>query len=50
MDNYEWAWGGYARRFGLVHVDYETQVRTPKSSGLWYAGFLGGRLASESAA
>ena len=31
LDNYEWAYG-YEKRFGLVHVDYETQKRTPKSS------------------
>ena len=31
LDNYEWA-EGYQKRFGLVHVDYETQVRTPKAS------------------
>lgn len=31
LDNYEWA-HGYEKRFGLVHVDYETQKRTPKSS------------------
>ncbi|GAT64527.1 beta-glucosidase [Planomonospora sp. ID91781] len=36
MDNFEWAWG-YGKRFGLVHVDYETQVRVPKESALWYA-------------
>ena len=36
MDNFEWAFG-YAKRFGLVYVDYETQARTPKSSARWYA-------------
>ncbi|MEU8608229.1 GH1 family beta-glucosidase [Actinoplanes sp. NPDC048791] len=35
MDNFEWA-EGYAKRFGIVHVDYDTQVRTPKQSALWY--------------
>jgi beta-glucosidase len=36
MDNFEWA-EGYAKRFGIVHVDYETQVRTKKDSAHWYA-------------
>ncbi|GGS48913.1 beta-glucosidase [Planobispora rosea] len=36
MDNFEWAWG-YGKRFGLIHVDYETQRRVPKESALWYA-------------
>ena len=36
MDNFEWAWG-YSRRFGYVHVDYDTQVRTVKDSGTHYA-------------
>jgi beta-glucosidase len=35
MDNFEWA-EGYNMRFGLVYVDYETQQRTIKKSGLWY--------------
>lgn len=35
MDNYEWALG-YDRRFGLVHVDYQTMKRTIKDSGHWY--------------
>jgi beta-glucosidase len=35
MDNFEWS-EGYAKRFGIVRVDYDTQVRTPKHSGLWY--------------
>ncbi|MCW2496208.1 GH1 family beta-glucosidase [Jatrophihabitans sp.] len=33
LDNFEWAWG-YAKRFGIVHVDYATQARTVKRSGL----------------
>jgi beta-glucosidase len=36
MDNFEWAYG-YDKRFGMVHIDYETQQRTPKSSARWYA-------------
>jgi beta-glucosidase len=35
MDNFEWAWG-YTKRFGIVHVDYATMVRTPKASARWY--------------
>jgi beta-glucosidase len=41
-DNFEWA-AGYAPRFGLVHVDYETQQRTLKDSGHWYGDFLHGQ-------
>ena len=36
LDNFEWSYG-YSKRFGLVHVDYETQRRTVKDSGRWYA-------------
>ena len=39
LDNFEWA-EGYLRRFGIVHVDYTTQKRTPKASAEWYAQFL----------
>jgi beta-glucosidase len=35
LDNYEWSLG-YSRRFGLVHVDFDSQRRTPKDSALWY--------------
>jgi beta-glucosidase len=35
LDNYEWSLG-YSKRFGLVHVDYATQKRTPKASALFY--------------
>ena len=42
LDNFEWA-SGYAKRFGLVYVDYNTQQRVVKSSGQWYADFLQGR-------
>ena len=34
FDNYEWAFG-YSKRFGIVHVDYDSMVRTPKQS--WHA-------------
>ena len=39
MDNFEWA-SGYSKRFGIHHVDYETLVRTPKASALWYAELI----------
>ncbi len=39
MDNFEWA-HGYKLRFGLVRVDYETQARTIKNSGLWYRSVI----------
>ena len=38
-DNFEWELG-YAMRFGLVHIDFATLKRTPKSSFDWYAGVI----------
>jgi beta-glucosidase len=35
LDNFEWGFG-YSKRFGVVHVDYRTLQRTPKSSAKWY--------------
>lgn len=43
MDNFEWA-RGYAKRFGLVHIDYKTLTRTIKKSGYWYADFIKSQL------
>lgn len=54
MDNYEWD-SGYAKRFGLVHVDYETQQRVFKDSAHWYRDTIAdlkadaGRAAGEAA-
>ncbi|MDT0603922.1 GH1 family beta-glucosidase [Thalassotalea castellviae] len=42
MDNFEWA-EGYLKRFGIVYVDYQTQVRTVKASGLAYKKLLSER-------
>jgi beta-glucosidase len=39
VDNFEWQLG-YAARFGIVHVDWETQRRTVKASGRWYQALL----------
>lgn len=36
LDNFEWGYG-YAKRFGIVRVDFDTLERTVKDSGLWYA-------------
>jgi beta-glucosidase len=42
LDNFEWGYG-YAKRFGIVHVDYDSQVRTIKDSGARYAGWIQSR-------
>ncbi|MES2129293.1 MAG: GH1 family beta-glucosidase [Pseudomonadota bacterium] len=39
LDNFEWN-SGYAKRFGIVHVDYATQQRTLKESAIWYRDFI----------
>ncbi|RLV50777.1 beta-glucosidase [Nocardioides mangrovicus] len=39
LDNFEWAWG-YEMRFGLVHVDFDTLVRTPKDSAHWLSDVI----------
>jgi beta-glucosidase len=41
LDNFEWAWG-YEKRFGIVHVDYDSLVRTVKDSGLAFAAIAEG--------
>jgi beta-glucosidase len=45
MDNFEWN-SGYAKRFGLVYVDYATQERTLKTSALWYRDFIKTHIAT----
>ncbi|MFZ2623657.1 MAG: GH1 family beta-glucosidase [Propionibacterium sp.] len=42
LDNFEWAWG-YARRFGIVRVDYDDCRRIPKDSYGWYEGVIAAR-------
>ncbi|HEX7022706.1 MAG TPA: GH1 family beta-glucosidase [Trueperaceae bacterium] len=39
LDNFEWAYG-YAKRFGLIYVDYDSQMRTLKDSARWYREFV----------
>lgn len=39
LDNFEWGMG-LSKRFGIVHVDFETLQRTVKASGRWYAGVI----------
>jgi beta-glucosidase len=45
LDNFEWSLG-YAKRFGIVHVDFETQQRTPKASARFYSRVIGTRGAA----
>ena len=45
LDNFEWSLG-YAKRFGLVHVNFATQQRTPKQSARYYARVIAGRGAA----
>ncbi|MGZ8694150.1 MAG: GH1 family beta-glucosidase [Gaiellaceae bacterium] len=49
LDNFEWAWG-YSRRFGIVHVDFDTLERTPKASFRWYQQLIGRHAAQRHAA
>ena len=42
MDNFEWS-EGFRARFGIIHVDFETQLRTIKNSGYWWRNFLNGK-------
>ena len=39
LDNYEWA-DGFGKRFGIVHVDFNTQKRTPKLSAKFYKNII----------
>ncbi len=48
LDNFEWSYG-YEKRFGLIHVNYGTQQRTPKDSALAIGAFLERRQAGASA-
>ncbi|MEW6401383.1 MAG: GH1 family beta-glucosidase [Chloroflexota bacterium] len=46
LDNFEWA-HGYSKRFGLVHVNYETQERIVKQSGEWYREVIASNCVDE---
>jgi beta-glucosidase len=41
IDNFEWAFG-YTKRFGIVHVDFSTQKRTPKDSAYFFRDVIAG--------
>jgi beta-glucosidase len=45
IDNFEWA-EGFSQRFGLVHVDFGTQRRTPRASFGWYRDLIAGQHAA----
>jgi len=46
LDNFEWSFG-FSKRFGLVHVDYETQTRTLKDSARWFSDVISRRQVDE---
>ncbi|WP_033222051.1 GH1 family beta-glucosidase [Kitasatospora phosalacinea] len=48
LDNFEWA-EGYSQRFGLVHVDFATQQRTPRASFAWYRDLIAAHRAGNQA-
>jgi beta-glucosidase/6-phospho-beta-glucosidase/beta-galactosidase len=39
LDDFGWS-SGYSNRLGVVHVDFETQERTPKASAIWYRDLI----------
>ena len=49
LDNFEWAWG-YEKRFGIVRVDYDTQLRSVKDSGREYSRIIAARTLERDAA
>lgn len=48
MDNFEWS-EGYSKRFGIIHIDYNTQRRTLKDSARWYAQVIRERTLTDAA-
>ena len=45
LDSFEWV-HGLEQRYGLVHVDHQTQARTPKASFEWYAAVIAAQTRS----